>query len=124
MKHRARARLVFSKSSGMAQWCKNQLAVRHGQAVHINEGYKNEEPKYNINQEYDANNNEFKCDLPLLDKSHAEDAYNTLTDATIWAYLVDGVGVQFVEHHTCDHDETNRSGCVTQSKKTYGEPLE
>ena len=121
MKHRARARLVFGKSSGMAQWCKDQMAVRYDQAEHMNEGLKNEEPKYNTLQEYDANNDEFKCDLPLLDKDHAEDTFNTLTDATVWAHLVDGVGVQFVEHHICDHDESNRSGCVTQSRKTYGE---
>ena len=124
MLHRLRARLVFSKSSGMAQWCKNQMSVRHGQAAHINKGENNEEPKYNILEEWDADNDEIRCDLPLLDQSHAEDAFNTLTDATVWAHLADGVGVHWVEHHICDHDESQRSGCVTQSRKTYGEPLE
>ena len=124
MLHRLRARLVFPKSSGMAQWCYDQMTVRYDQAVHVNEGAANEESKYNIVQEYDADNDEFKCDLPLMDEAHAIDAYNTLSDASVWAWLADGVGVNWVEHHTCDHDEVVRSGCVTQSRKTYGEPLE
>ena len=124
MLHRLRARLVFPKSSGMAQWGYNQMAVRYDQAVHINPDAGNEEPKYNIKQEYDTDNEEFKCDLPLMDEAHAINAYNTLTDASVWSYLVDGVGVNWVEHHTCDHDEAVKSGCVTQSRKEYGEPLE
>ena len=124
MLHRLKSRLVFPKSSGMATWARDQMAVRHGQAVHINEGEDNEEPKYNDITDYGNDLQEVKCDLPLLDENHAIDAYNTLTDASVWAWLADGAGVNWVEHHTCDHDETVRTGCKTQSRKEHGEPLE
>lgn len=99
------------------------MAVRYDQATHINEGLANEEQKYNIKREWDSDNNEFLCDLPLLDESHAADAFNTMTAASVWAWLTDGVGVNWVEHHTCDHDQDERDGCKKQSYKEYGEPL-
>lgn len=122
--HRLRARLVFPASSGMAQWAKDQLQVRHDQATHINEGAKNEEQKYNILNDYEDDKQEIKCDLPLLDEAHAQDAYATLTDASVWTHLAEGVGVNWVEHHTCDHDEEVRTGCKTVSRKEHGEPLD
>lgn len=125
MLHRLRARLVFPKSSGMATWCRDQMSVRHDQAKHINEGLANEEKKYNTLKDYDDDNEEFKCDLPLMDREHAEDAYNTLTDESVWSHLAEDVGVNWVEHHICDHEdsESERTGCKVESIKKVGEPI-
>lgn len=123
MVHRLLVKLIFPKSSGMATWCRDQMQVRHNQAVDINANKDNAEPKFNTVNDHDANNQVFRCNLPLLDEAHAIDAYNTLTDASIWAWLANNVGLHYVEHHTCDHDEVNRAGCVVQSRKEHGEDL-
>ena len=118
MLHRVIARLRFTKASGMAPWAHAQMAVRHGMAVHINEGEDNAEPKYN--EVIDEGSEQIlRCNLPLLNEAHAADAYATLTVGSVWAWLSAPHPGEtlFVEHHTCGHDETPHVPCAVVARK-------
>lgn len=110
MLHRFRANLVFNTSSGMATWARDNLAVRYQQATHINEGLRNHEPKRNEIQD-DGARQVWTCDLPLIDRAHAADAYSTI-DA-IWPWVRAG----WIEHHACRHDETPSAPCALVSRR-------
>ena len=115
MKYRVQTSVLFPKSSGMATWCKDQMDVRYDQAVHLKEGEKNEEQKKNKVVEIDADNERFICDLPLLDQDHAQDAFNILTDDSVWFYAIgadneEDVG-SYVNLHKCGHDEMPQIPC-------------
>lgn len=45
--YRFRAKIRFTKDSGLASWCKDQMAVRFSQTKYVNEGKKNQESPYN-----------------------------------------------------------------------------
>lgn len=99
------------------------MAVRHGQAVHVNEGLANEESKLNEIAASGDLHQEFRCDLPLMDESHAVDAYNTLTSITAQMVLFESdEEVAFVEHHTCGHDEDPPVPCVVVSRHEVTAP--
>ena len=113
--HRLRAHVRLG--GGLATWARDQMAVRHGQAVHINEGLANEEPKRNEV----VDTNLFICDLPLMNESHAIDAYNTLTAESVLAWVV-APGEEeswYIERHTCHHEGGPgllRQPCVTAER--------
>jgi len=112
--HRLRARMQFSPGSGLAQWCYDQMTVRHGQAVHIRQGEPAEEAPVNV-----VDGDFFYCDLPLMDEAAATDALATLSDATVLGQslpISDEGDASFVEHHLCDHDENSRTGCAIITK--------
>ena len=116
--HRIRARIRFTNSSGLATWARDQMAVRHGQAVHINEGLENEEPKYNETFTAGPDHTGFRCDLPLMDAAHAQDAFNTLTAGSVFhpAHVSafpgeDGPEPSFVEYHLCKNGDTPTQPC-------------
>ena len=117
--HRLRARLLFSKSSGLAAWTKDQMDVRHGQAVHINPGMANEEQKKNEISDIDTDHELFVCDLPLHDLAAVQDAFATLTDHNVLGQaLTDAEGGRsWVEHHTCHHDEVPPQPCQIEAKE-------
>ena len=112
--HRVRAHVRLG--GGLATWARDQMAVRHGQAVHINEGLDNEEPKRNEVVDGDL----FICDLPLMNEAHAIDAYNTLTSASVLAWVVaPGEEEQwYIERHTCHHDEDPVLPCAVNERWT------
>lgn len=124
MTERIRERARFSKSSGMATWCRDQMANRYDQAIYINPDLNNTEPK--INEVLDDGDYEiFHCDLPLEREDYATDAYNTLSDASVWYYAEDlGIDEEgnaipsWVEHHRCYHDEIPNKPCEIVSRKT------
>lgn len=117
------------KASGMATWCRDQMAVRYDQAVHINQGDPNEELAVNEVTPDDPDHEIFTCDLPLMDEAHADDAYATLTDASVFneTYVSGfddgggGVTPSYVERHDCHHDETPTKPCVTVAVKRIPE---
>lgn len=107
----------FPTSSGMATWCRDNMAVRHEQAVHINDGTEAEEPKRNEVTD-DGDHQIFRCDLPLMDDAHAADAFSTINGVMGWAVpLGDEAGPSWVEHHTCHHDETPGKPCEVVSRE-------
>lgn len=109
--HRLRARLRFTTASGMAAWSHAQMEVRHGMAINISA----REPKFN-RVAIDGSHSILECDLPLLDAAHAADAFNTLTNASVRAW-VQSDGRCFVEHHLCRHDETPVAPCSVLSRE-------
>ena len=129
MLNRLRARVRFTKASGMADWAKAQMDVRYGQAVHINQGEPNEELAVNEVTPDDPDHEIFVCDLPLMDEAHADDAYATLTSASVFnsTYVSGfddgegGVTPSYVERHDCDHHEPDRQGCKVVAVKRIPE---
>lgn len=114
--HRLRARMQFSPGSGLAQWCYDQMTVRHGQAVHIRQGEPAEEAPVNV-----VDGDLFVCDLPLMDEAAATDALATLSDPTMLGVTVqlvsgDDSTPSWVEHHLCDHAEDSRTGCTVVAR--------
>lgn len=107
----------FSGASGMATWCRDNLAVRYQQAVHINPGSNAEEAPLN-EVVAEGDHQIFRCDLPLLDAAHAADAYATLSAITSWVVAEpdDTTGPSYIEQHTCHHDETPRQPCEVVSR--------
>lgn len=110
------AHVTYPTSSGLAVWSRDQMAVRHGQAVHINPGAANEEAPLNEVVDQGDGTSIFRCDLPLMDEAAAVDALSTLTTAAIWQQALplpdlDGEPTPaWVEHHLCDHDEDVQAG--------------
>lgn len=93
------------------------MVVRHGQAVHIRQGEPAEEAPVN-EVDTDGDPHLFRCDLPLMDEAAAADALATLSDATVLGQSVlVGEAPSWVEHHQCDHDENNRSGCTVVGRE-------
>ena len=129
MLNRVQARIRFTKASGLATWCYDQMAVRYGQAVHINEGDPNEELAVNQVTEYGEDHEVYTCDLPLMDAAHADDAYNTLTSDSVFnsTYVSgfdDGEGGTTPSHvtrHDCYHDETPTLPCAVVATKRIPE---
>ena len=126
MVHRVRASVRFTKASGLGPWAKAQMDVRYAQAIHLNEGLANEEPKRNevvAGEDHDI----FICDLPLMNEAHAVDAFNTLTAASVFhpqhvsAFPGEDGGPSWVERHTCGHDEDPPQPCVVQQRKELPE---
>ncbi len=119
--NRIRANVRYPKSSGMAIWSRDQMSVRYTQAVTIKPGLNNEEQPYNEVVEDDADHEIFRCDLPLQDEAAAEDAFATLTAASVFApYAVDfkdGIP-SWIDHHKCHHDETPQKPCEAINKVT------
>lgn len=116
MLHRLRARMLFPAGHWGPVWCRDQMAVRYGQAVHIRQGEAAEEAPVN-----EVVGDLFVCDLPLMDEVAAQDALATLSDANVLGQTVPMVDLDtstpsFVEVHTCDHDENVRSGCVVVAR--------
>ena len=106
----------FTSASGLATWCRDQMAVRYQQAVHINEGAPNEEAP--LNEVVDEGDEQvFACDLPLMDEAHAEDAMNTLSDANVLGQALmlhddeDGEQPSWAEHHICHHESEPGRPC-------------
>lgn len=118
MKHRIKVKMIWQVASGMAAWCEAQMDVRYTQSVYIRQGEPNEESPLN-EANTDGDPHIFICDLILADESAAVDAFETLTDASLIPWLYDTEEVSFVEHHLCDHDEDNRSGCSIIHRKEY-----
>lgn len=120
MLHRLRAQIRFTKASGLATWAYNQMVLRHTQAVYINSGLANEEPKYN-EVVPGTTHDVYRCDLPLMNAAHAQDAYNTLGAASVFhpAYVSafpDDDTPSWIEYHACGHDEGEP--CSVVSRKT------
>lgn len=121
MVDRVRARMRFTAASGLAVWCRDNMAVRHSQAVHLNEGEPSEEAPVNEVVD-DGAEQVFRCDLPLMDTAHAADAFATLSAATVLGQSLvlgseEGVASpSWVEHHECHHDETPPAPCETVSR--------
>lgn len=95
-------------------WCRDQMAVRFGQAVHIRHGLAGEEAPVNL-----VDGATFTCDLPLQDEGHALDALATLSASTVLGQTIpldDGVG-SWVEVHRCDHNDEVRAGCVVVGRE-------
>ncbi len=115
--NRIRANVRYTKSSGMATWSRDQMSVRFDQAVVIKPGLNNEEQPRNEVVDEDVDHEIFRCDLPLQDEVAAEDAFATLTDASVFgAYAVDFedgdiISPSWIEHHKCHHDETPQQPC-------------
>ncbi len=128
--NRIRANVRYPKSSGMATWSRDQMGVRYTQAVTIKPGLNNEEQPFNEVVEDDAYHEIFRCDLPLEDSAAAEDAFATLSDASVFgAYAVDFefdfsdvygdmTWPSWIEHHKCRHDETPQMPCEAIDKVT------
>ncbi len=122
--NRIRANVRYPKSSGMATWSRDQMSVRYTQAVTIKPGLSNEEQPYNEVVEDDVDHEVFRCDLPLEDSAAAEDAFATLTAASVFGpYAVDfeedGItSPSWIEHHKCHHDETPQKPCEAINKVT------
>ena len=113
MLHRLRAQMRFPDGHWGPTWCRDQMAVRYGQAVHIRQAEPAEESPVNL-----VEGNLFRCDLPLMDEAAAVDALATLSDAnvlgqTVPLLVLDSVlRPSWVEHHRCDHADDVRGGCV------------
>lgn len=109
MLYRVRAQMRFTPASGLATWCRDQMAVRYEQSVHIRQGELDEESPVNevIDLEY------FICDLPLVDESAAEDAVATLSDPNVLGQSepLDDGEASWVDWHPCTHDEDTRTPC-------------
>ena len=119
--NRIRANVRYPKSSGMATWSRDQMSVRYTQAVTIKPGLNNEEKLFNEVVEDDADHDIFRCDLPLQDAAAAEDAFATLTAASVFdPYAVDfeDGSPSWIEHHKCRHDETPQQPCEAIDKVT------
>jgi len=122
--NRVRANVRYTKSSGMAAWSRDQMAVRFDQAVYIKPGLNNEEQPRNEIVEDDADHEIFRCDLPLQDAAAAEDAFATLSNVSVFgAYAVDFedgdmTSPSWIEHHKCHHDETPQKPCEAIDKVT------
>ena len=111
----------FTAASGLATWCRDQMAVRYGQAVHIRQGEPAEETPVNEVTD-DGDQQVFRCDLPLMDEAAAVDAVSTLGDANVLGQSEshpdpDGPEPSWVEHHECDHAEDVRDGCVVVERR-------
>ena len=110
----------FTRNSGLATWARDNMAVRYQQAVHIRPGEAAEEPPVNEVTD-DGDRQVFRCDLPLMDQAHAQDAVETL--AAIFPFSEpedDGEGgttPAYVEYHQCDHADDNRDGCVVVDRR-------
>ena len=117
MLNRVRAHMRFTRNSGLATWCRDNMQVRYDQAVHIRQGEPAEEAPVNEVVQ-DGSRDEFRCDLPLMDEAHAIDAVNTLSAATVLGQSepipneIDGSRPSWVERHRCDHQDDVREGCV------------
>lgn len=117
MKHRIKAKMIWQVASGMAAWCEAQMAVRYTQSVYIRQGDPEEEAPFN-EADTSGNPHVFTCDLILGNEAAAIDAFNTLTSASLMAWLEDTDEVSYVEHHKCYHDESNQS-CEIVHRKEY-----
>ena len=112
--NRIRAKVRYTKSSGMATWSRDQMGVRFTQAVYVKPGLNNEEQPRNEVVEDDIDHEVFHCDLPLQDSAAANDAFATLTDASVfgpYAMDFDDGSPSWIEHHKCRHDETPQQPC-------------
>ena len=121
MLHRVRAAVRFTQQSGLATWCRDNMAVRYQMAVHIRPGTQADEEPVNVVVQ-DGQHQVFRCDLPLMDSAHAIDALTTLSAPTVLGVsepLPSGEGARpsWVEYHVCDHDEDDRSGCVVVERR-------
>jgi hypothetical protein len=119
MLHRFRARMRFSEGHWGPTWCRDQMAVRYGQAVHIRQGEPAEEAP--INQ---IEGDVFICDVALMDAAAAQDAVNTLSDHNVLGVtlaLDQNLELpSYVEYHLCDHAEDDRSGCSVVDRREVG----
>ena len=119
--HRVRAHMRFTRNSGLATWCRDQMAVRYEQAVHIREGEPAAESPVNEVTD-DGDRQVFRCDLPLMDEAHAVDAVATLGDHNVLGQSEphpdpDSPQPSWVEHHECDHADDVRDGCVVVDRR-------
>jgi len=123
MNHRVRANMRFTAASGLAIWCRDQMAVRYDQSVVIREGDPNEEAPVN-EVEPDGDHERFRCDLILADESAAVDAFATLSDHTVLnqaepSDTEDGDDIpSWVERHECRHDHDPPGPCIVVERAT------
>ena len=120
MLDRVRAHMRFTRNSGLATWCRDNMQVRYQQAVHIRPGEAAEEAPVNEVTD-DGDRQVFRCDLPLMDEAHAIDAFATLTDANVLGQSEphpsqDEAVPSWVDRHQCDHEDDIRSGCVVMAR--------
>lgn len=115
MIYRLQASILYYKNSGLATWCKNQMDVRYTQAIHLKPDTNKEERPLNKIIEETDDIERFQCDLPLLNKQHAQDAFNTLSTESIWLQALgsneDIESGSFINLHVCGHDETPQVSC-------------
>lgn len=119
--HRVRAVMRFRRAQGLATWCRDNMAVRFEQAVHIRPDTQASEPPVN-EVVADGGRDVFRCDLPLMDEAHAIDAVNTLSAATVLGQseplpIRGETAPSWVERHVCDHAEDDRTGCVVADRR-------
>jgi len=118
MLHRFRAAIRFPDGHWGPTWCRDQMTVRYGQAVHIRQGEPAEESPVNV-----VEGTVFRCDLPLTDEAAVVDAMATLGDHNVLGQSVpldsDDSELSWIEHHLCDHDDDERDGCAVVDKQ-YG----
>jgi hypothetical protein len=104
MIHRVRARVRYPAASWLAFWCRDQMAVRAGQAAHLADVWSGSTPPTNKVVD-EGGTHVFICDLPLQNEAHAVDAVATLTAASVWLHVlpldvVDGSEMSsWVERH-------------------------
>ena len=120
--HRVRARMRFRRNQGLATWCRDNMAVRYGQAVHIREGEPAEEPPVNDVVDVGGGRDEFLCDLALADEAAAVDAVATLADPNVLGLSeplqASGDTVpSWVDRHQCRHDEHPPQPCVSADRR-------
>ena len=118
MLHRVRSDMRFTASSGLAGWCRDQMDVRYGQAVHIRQGEPDEESPVNLVVD-EGEHERFVCDLPLADEAAAVDAVATLSDPNVLGQAVDldDGEPSWVDRHPCTHDD-DREPCVLTERLT------
>lgn len=109
----------FTRQSGLATWCRDNMGVRYQMAVHIRPDEPGEEEP--VNEVTRAGNSDvFRCDLPLMDEAHALDAVATL-GAIIGQSQPhpdpDGAEPSWAEYHRCDHADDARGGCVVVDRR-------
>ena len=110
--YRVMAYLWFPTSSGMATWCRDQMAQRYDVATIANPGMPEEESP--VNKVVDVEDRQlYVCDLLLHEEAWAIDSVATLGDASVLAWLDEPVdeGPSYVGWHPCTHDGEGTQRC-------------
>ena len=112
MAWRFRCVMRFSPGSGMAAWGKAQLDVRLTHDHDPNRLKANEEASHVTVTKVtsgptDGRHETLTADLFLATEALAVDTYNTLTVASVTAWLKPDTefDVSFVDYHLCHHDD-------------------
>lgn len=112
--YRTRAQVRWPAASGLAAWAVAQMDVRYQQSVYIRQGEPAEEAPVNHEPEPGL----FVCDLILADQAAADDAFATLSAASVLsqaevlAYEDDVPVASWIDVVECDHAFEVREGSV------------